>query len=98
MKCTQYGLHEQAAYKNARAILFLKVGQNGQQLSIGVWKYQKFLVGAARGDGWRAPVPIHSPWTLKVRGGGLASPKPGLSLPRSLSLCHSLGLGFRRSH
>ena len=31
MKCTQYGLHEQATFKNAKTILFFEIGQNGQQ-------------------------------------------------------------------
>ena len=29
-ECTQYGLYEQAALKNARVILFFEVGQSGQ--------------------------------------------------------------------
>jgi hypothetical protein len=31
MKCIQYGLHEHAAFKNAKVILFFKVGQNGHE-------------------------------------------------------------------
>ena len=33
MKCTQYGLYEQAAFKNARAILSFEVGHSEQ----GAW-------------------------------------------------------------
>jgi hypothetical protein len=33
MKCTQYGLYGQAAFKNARAVLFFE-GWSGQQVSI----------------------------------------------------------------
>ena len=31
MKCTQYGLYGQAAFKNARAILFFETGRSGQE-------------------------------------------------------------------
>ena len=33
---TQYELYEQAAFKNARASLFFKVGQSGHQISVGI--------------------------------------------------------------
>ena len=35
MKCTQYGLYGQAAFKDARGILFSKVGQSGLYLGNG---------------------------------------------------------------
>ena len=35
MKCTQHGLYGQEAFKNAKAILFFKVGWSKQQFSIG---------------------------------------------------------------
>ena len=40
MKCTQYGLYGQAAFKNARANLFLKVGRSrkGARASSGQWR------------------------------------------------------------
>ena len=34
IKCTQYGLDEQATFNNARAILFFEIGQSAQQFSI----------------------------------------------------------------
>jgi hypothetical protein len=33
MKCAQYGIYEEVTFKNARAMIFLKVGQGGQKFS-----------------------------------------------------------------
>jgi hypothetical protein len=35
MKCTQYGLYGQAAFKNARAILFFEFGRSRQERRMG---------------------------------------------------------------
>jgi hypothetical protein len=42
-ECIQYGICSQAAFKNARAMFFLKLGRGGQQFSIG---FQKCRAGA----------------------------------------------------
>jgi hypothetical protein len=38
MKCTQYEICVQAAFKNARVVFFFLIGRDGQQLSVGVKK------------------------------------------------------------
>ena len=44
MKCTQYGNCGEVAFKNARAMIFLKVGWGGQKFSDGS-KKSRFLLG-----------------------------------------------------
>ena len=44
MKCTQYGICGEVAFKNARAIFFLKVGRGGLKFSSGSRK-SRFLCG-----------------------------------------------------
>ena len=45
MKCTQYGICGEVAFKNARAMIFLKVGRGGQRFSGGSKKFRS-LCGA----------------------------------------------------
>jgi hypothetical protein len=47
MKCTPYGLYEQATFKNARAILVFEVGRNGH----GAWTSFGQGKRCARGGG-----------------------------------------------
>ena len=49
MKCTQYGICEEVAFKNARAMAFLQVGWGGQRFS-GRSKKSQFLCGAIAPD------------------------------------------------
>ena len=54
MKCTQYGICGEVAFKNARALVFLEVRQGGQKISGGS-KKSRFLCGAT------APARIYLP-------------------------------------
>ena len=46
MKCTQYGICEEVAFKNARAMVFLKVRRDKQKF-LGGSKKPRFLCGIA---------------------------------------------------
>ena len=48
MKCTQYELYGQAAFKNARAVLVFEVGQSGPQFLVGIMKFKICFVGVVR--------------------------------------------------
>ena len=40
MKCTQYSFHVELAFKNARAIPFLKLGMVGNNFQLGLEKFE----------------------------------------------------------
>jgi hypothetical protein len=71
MKCTQYGLYEQAAIKNSRASLFFEIGAEWGAIYSWDFFFFKFFVELARGVGSRALDPIHL--LLKFCGGCLIS-------------------------
>ena len=66
MKCTQYEICGQAAFKKARAIIFFyQVGQDGQQFSVGFQKSPK--------NSWELPQPIFASPYKFVGGDTLTS-------------------------
>ena len=60
MKCTQYGVYGQVAFKNANAILFFEIGRSGQQFSIDIWKFyiQFYLILLQMSWDYRAEGPM----------------------------------------
>ena len=77
MKCTQYGLYGQAAFKNAGAKSYLPKsgGAGSSSFQLGSENFRFVLWGLPGDAGSQAPVPIHLP--PKVRRGRF-SIRPGV--------------------
>ena len=48
MKCTQYGFHEESTFKNAKAVLFLKLGGAGGSFRLEFIYIYNFLGGSLK--------------------------------------------------
>jgi hypothetical protein len=85
VKCTQYGICTQAAFKNARAMFYSKLGGAGNKL-VG---FKKFPGGGKKICGRVAPRPDLTP-LIVCRGGTYCLPKIGGDALITLGIQHLL--------